>query len=477
MRSVATAVVGKKEGDISDAFTQLAGRHFEPLDARFAHLKTRLVAGHEDAVQASWLRLLETLRHEIPLIASLGSRAVPEIDFANVDKPSEHFQQELKKRGCAVVRNVVPEHEALQFKADIRAYISQNPHTKAFPADNPQVFELYWSPAQLRARSHPNLLKTQSALMQHWHSADPAAPISTAHPTTYADRLRIRLPGDNKFALGPHIDGGSVERWEEGGYGLGKVYDHVFAGRWESLDPWEASCRLPVRSDLYEGQGACSMFRMFQGWLGMSSTRAREGTLLVAPLLRPVLAYVLLRPFFAATRPDPRAPGFLDVDNWRLRPRQDAWLHGAAPGRGQELTPALHPHLALASSVVHVPDVRPGDYVAWHCDAVHAVDAVHAGAADSSVLYIPACPLTPANAAYLRAQRDAFVHGRPGPDFPGGEGEARHVGRETAAQAAEWMSPEGMRAFGLEQWDSTAEGLSGAQKEVMDRANTTLGFY
>ena len=83
----------------------------------------------------------------------------------------------------------------------------------------------------------------------------------------YADRLRMRLPGDSKFALGPHVDGGSVERWEEGGYGLGKVYDDIWQGRWEEYDPWESSTRLPVMSDLYGGIGACSMFRMFQGWL------------------------------------------------------------------------------------------------------------------------------------------------------------------------------------------------------------------
>ena len=54
----------------------------------------------------------------------------------------------------------------------------------------------------------------------------------------------MRLPGDAKFALGPHVDGGSVERWDEKGYGLGKVYDSIWKGQWEDFDPWEASCRL-----------------------------------------------------------------------------------------------------------------------------------------------------------------------------------------------------------------------------------------
>ncbi len=167
------------------------------------------------------------------MIASIGSKIVPEIDFSDLDNASSDFKREHKKRGVAVIRNVIPEIDALQYKSDLCTYIQNNPHTKAFPSDKPQVFELYWSHPQIKARAHPNLLKTQRFLMQFWHSADPDANISTDLPISYADRLRIRLPGDSKFALGPHVDGGSCERWEEGGYGLGGVYDKIFSGYWQ----------------------------------------------------------------------------------------------------------------------------------------------------------------------------------------------------------------------------------------------------
>lgn len=108
--------------------------------------------------------------------------------------------------------------------------------------------------------------------MEFWHSKDPNALISSSHPMIYADRLRMRMPGDAKFALGPHVDGGSCERWEPDGYGKGNVYDAIWKGKWEEYDPFESSCRLPVVSDKYQGVGACSMFRMFQGWLSMSNT-------------------------------------------------------------------------------------------------------------------------------------------------------------------------------------------------------------
>jgi hypothetical protein len=54
---------------------------------------------------------------------------------------------------------------------------------------------------------------------------------------TYADRLRIRHPSDAKFALGPHMDGGSVERWEDERYR--SVYGEILRGRWEAFDAWQ----------------------------------------------------------------------------------------------------------------------------------------------------------------------------------------------------------------------------------------------
>ncbi len=49
-------------------------------------------------------------------------------------------------------------------------------------------------------------------------AASPSAPVSLLTPLIYRDRLRIRNPGDAKFALGPHVDGGSIERWEDPNY-------------------------------------------------------------------------------------------------------------------------------------------------------------------------------------------------------------------------------------------------------------------
>ena len=340
------------------------------------------------------------------------------------------------------------------------------------------------------------MLSAQTSLMNIWHANDRNALISTSQPLAYADRVRIRKPGDSKFALGPHVDGGSIERWEPNGYGLGGVYDEIWHGRWEEYDPWESSSRVPAVSDNYQGSGSCSMFRMFQGWLGLSHTAPNEGTLLVNPLLQLATAYFLLRPFFEPVKVlEAGRKEYLQPENWRLMVGDEVStaLHGASLGHGQELNDDLHPHLDLGSSMVHVPKITPGDYVVWHCDsrfphfhsqwrvlifgaAIHAVDKTHAGKGDSSVMYIPVCPTTEANAEYLARQRDTFLEGHPGPDFPGGKGESEHAGRPGADYIAQHGGDQALRSMGLSKLRKLDWENEHGAEEFIERANRILGF-
>ena len=129
-RTVATQADSRRAGDISDAFASLSGQQFAPLSAEYADLKARLIKGNEEAIRQSWERLLNDLREEIPLIAEKGSKIIPEIDFKDIDNAPEDFSSELKKRGVAVVRGVVSEQEALDWKESLREYIKANPQTK-----------------------------------------------------------------------------------------------------------------------------------------------------------------------------------------------------------------------------------------------------------------------------------------------------------------------------------------------------------
>lgn len=102
------------------------------------------------------------------------------------------------------------------------------------------------------------------------------------------------------------------------------------------------------------------------------------------------------------------------------------------------------------------------------------MDKTHAGKSDSSVLYIPVCPATEASARYVVRQREAFLQGTPGPDFPGGEGESRHIGRVTEEYARKHSNPVGLQAMGLDKL-AIADSETAGAKEAVKRANAVLG--
>merc|ERR1719414_1191568 len=99
---------------------------------------------------------------------------------------------------------------------------------------------------------NPAVLETQTALNRLWHCRaghDGQVLVDVHRPLTYGERLRIREAGDTSFTLGPHIDGGSVERWEDDEYR--RVYDKILTGEWENYDAWDATHRAEARCDLY----------------------------------------------------------------------------------------------------------------------------------------------------------------------------------------------------------------------------------
>ena len=153
----------------------------------------------------------------------------------------------------------------------------------------------------------------------------------------------------------------------------------------------------------------------------MSDTGPNQGTLKVFPSLLLGSAYILLRPFFRplkrSSNTEPNTPS-LKFEDWSIN-LDSPEFPGSVLGNTQELNERTHPHLDLAKTVVSVPRVDPGDQVfctyhcasssslvgegplligidtcAGHCDVIHAVENQHRGTSDSSVMYIPAVPLT-----------------------------------------------------------------------------------
>ncbi|CAF1223477.1 unnamed protein product [Adineta ricciae] len=450
----------KPEGDVSSVFASLSGDDMnKPLEARFAELKQEIIQGYEQQVKDSWFRLLDVLKQETETVRRSKQSSIPEIQFNDIHNLSSELQNNIRTRGVVIVRGVLHETDALKLKTGVKNYIKQNPHTRAFPQENPVVYELYWSSEQVLARSNSRVLQTLTFVNAFWH-ASPDTQICLTENIMYVDRLRIRQPGDKEFALGPHIDGGGIERWEDPEYR--SCYQSIFQGRWEDNDPFDATHRVQAQMSLYNTAGGCSAFRSWQGWLSLSTVNPGEGGLLVNPLLKFTTPYWLLRPFFRKVK---------ERNSWEMDTASSFWP-GAVPGRGQEMNDSLHPDLKLSTTMVSIPMVRPGDMVFWHCDTIHAVDSVHRGQDDSSVFYIPAAPLCQINAEYLAEQRHCIAHGVPPPDFPGGEGESRHVGR---ANDKHINTIEGRRAMGFEPFVLKSSMTQG-EKEMITKANRLLNF-
>lgn len=494
------ASAAKEEGTIASVFATLSGGSLEDaLPDRFSQLKQSLVSSpsHAEHLQRTWRSVLASLSRRVAETKRLGGACIPELEYPAFSAAHKVARLEdwtdaetysaIKERGVAVIRNVVPAEQALQWKEDIKAYARLN-NAKGFPADNPQVYELYWSRAQVAARSHPNLLTTAERFLQLFHqpransvsrSSSCTDEVETAcslrNPLTYVDRLRIRQPGDAQFALGAHIDGGGVERWECPNFrGL---WSHILSegADWTLHDPWSLGAkgeRMTANTDMYSGPGQCGVFRPLQGWLSMSHTHAGEGTLKVLPFLQESTAYIVLRPLFAPIKPQSACSSkheYLDADNWALD-AQSSKFPGCSLGHNIELSASTHPHLQLDETMTSIPRVQPGDMVLWHCDAVHSVESKHAGKTDSSVLYIPAIPTTKVNWQYILAQRSCFHQGLPPPDFPGGQGEQQYKERATPDTV---FGTKARRSLALEPLDPTLAPTH-AEKSLLEWCNAQL---
>ncbi|KAF8181305.1 hypothetical protein BJ912DRAFT_1125852 [Pholiota molesta] len=390
------------------------------LPPRFVDLKASIAASYPDfeknATQ-SWAEILQELDKVTKQIKDEGVNYIPQVNFADLQTLSQEQLDVIKRRGSVVIKDIVPDEQAIQWKEDLKEFVTVN------------------ATVEVQARSHPNLLAASTWLNKLYHTKSDTKNaildgVDMNVPLTYADRFRIRKPGVGWNFHPPHVDGGTIERWEDPYFR--RCFEDMFTGNWKQHDPFELAGRLDARSSLYGRPNQSSIFRSFQGWLAMSETAPTQGTLKVFPDVLLSNAYLILRPFFTPTI-SPESDEIFDIKHWKFGPRP---------------TPDLHPNMRLEASMTSVPKVNPGDGVFWHCDVVHAVETDHIGQGDSAVMYIPAVPLTPQNQAYVERQKAAFSQGQRPPDFPKGtgEGEAGYVG---IASVDDVISKEGRRAMGL----------------------------
>ncbi|EKM54672.1 uncharacterized protein PHACADRAFT_258661 [Phanerochaete carnosa HHB-10118-sp] len=425
---------------------------FGPCPPRFAEIKRQIAVSYPDfetRVTKAWVDLLSELDKVTEEIASQGSDSIPHVQFSALENLPQEKLDVIRRRGCVVIKDVVDDVEATSWKDDLREYVKANP-VQGFPEEDKQFFQLYWTKSQVRARADPNVLAATAWLNKFYHvkSQQELPDVDLFTPLSYADRFRMRHPGNKWYNHPPHIDGGGIERWEDDAFR--SCFADILNGNWRQHDPYDLEGRINARNSLYGRPNQSSIFRTYQGWLALSEiTPPNQGTLQVFPDVLLSNTYIILRPFFKPVSEDISEADLFKAENWKFDITSEDFpgIYSLDKGySGPRPKTETHPHLRLDKTMVSVPKVKPGDMVFWHCDVIHAVEIEHTGIEDSCVMYIPAMPNTPVNAEYVQRQRESFLAGVPPPDFPKWEGEAGFAGIGTPDDI---VDPIGKQAMGF----------------------------
>jgi len=380
------------------------------------------------------------IAEEVSIIQTLVNEekaVIPEISYEDIDE--EDIDMEtidlIKKRGCVVIRNVFSKSLIDEWNEDLVKYITENGYYEqcqdkahldqyfsSLQSSKPQVFGIYWSQPQVKARQDKSMAKAKAWLNNLWlYEKNGNTMFDPNKECTYADRIRRREPGDNTFGLSPHTDAGSVERWIDDGYQ--KVYRNIFNGNWHDYDPFDATYRTEISE--IPSPAVSHVFRTFQGWTALTEQGPNDGTLQLVPIVYNVV-YILYRALLDDVAEDS--------------------LCGAVPGRA--LDTSFDWHSLSLKALISIPLLSPGDTVWWHPDITHAVEDIHAGKNYSNVMYIGSSPLCKKNSDYLTLQGERFLKGESAPDFSKEDYEVNFLNRATMDD----LSDLGKKQMGFTPW-------------------------
>jgi hypothetical protein len=143
---------------------------------------------------------------EIEADRARGEQVWPVLDYAEIAAGTVTPRQlaKLKQRGCLVVRGHFPHEQALAWDAGIVDYVERNKFFENYagPGDDffgsvgskPEIYPVYWSPAQMQARQSERMTTVQSLLNSLWkHTSDDGTQwFDPARDAMYPDRIRRR---------------------------------------------------------------------------------------------------------------------------------------------------------------------------------------------------------------------------------------------------------------------------------------------
>ena len=377
---------------------------------------------------------IESRVAEIEALKAAGNPVWPVLSYDDIasGKITEAQRNEIKRRGCAVIKGHFPREQALGWDRSMLEYLDRNQFDEVYkgPGDNffgtltasrPEIYPIYWSQAQMQARQSTEMANVQSFLNRLWrYESEGKQWFDPDVSVIYPDRIRRRPPGTTSKGLGAHTDSGALERWLLPAYQ--QVFANVFNGNFSQFDPWDAAHRTDVEEYTVDNTTKCSVFRTFQGWTALSEMIPHQGLLHVVPIPE-AMAYILLRPLLDDVPEDE--------------------LCGVAPGRVLPVSEQWHP--LLIKALTSIPALEPGDSVWWHCDVIHSVAPVNDQQGWGNVMYIPAAPICDKNRVYAQKVKAALENGASPGDFPREDYEANWEDRFTLDD----LNDHGKRALGM----------------------------
>jgi hypothetical protein len=147
-----------------------------------AALRARIAASGRpvEEVFAVVERRIQVEVEEISAAKNCGETVWPVIDYANIANgtvPAEQLAP-LRRRGCLVVRGHFDREQALDWDRDIIDYVESNRFFEDYrgPGDDffgsvgskPEIYPIYWSPAQMQARQSDQMARVQAFLNSQW---------------------------------------------------------------------------------------------------------------------------------------------------------------------------------------------------------------------------------------------------------------------------------------------------------------------
>jgi hypothetical protein len=374
--------------------------------------------------------------YEIKRSNKLSNNIIPEIKYKELLSPDLRIIDQIKKRGCIIIRDVFDQKKIGKLNNDLEKYIEHNGYyndqKKKEGLDNyfsdlksgkPQIYGLYWSKAQIKIRHSQKMAKIKKFLNNLWVFKNEEYKVFDPNrELSYADRIRRREPGDDSLGLSPHCDAGSVERWIDPSYQ--KIYNDIFADRFKNFNPFDAKFR--DRTIEFESPAVAHVFRTFQGWTALTEQGPKDGTLQLIPITK-AMAYVLTRALLE------------DV------PENE--LCGSKVGKALSVNETYHS--LLLEGLISIPKMYPGDTIWWHPDVIHAVEDKHLGKNFSNVIYVGSTPYCKKNLDYINKQSKKFLEGKSPPDFAAEDYEINYKGRVTVNDLSELAK----KQLGLVDWN------------------------